>query len=107
MVSAMYFAMSLTLLLSVETVFSLYVGSARIKGDSRFLFIFQVVSFLVVYMMGFISGVITARTNVEEYEASIIRRYLEESGPSHAANNRSVYGTFPVAMSSFRDPVAC
>ena len=108
MIPAMYFAVSLALLLSLEAVFSLYMGSAaRIKGDSRFIFVFQAVSFIVVYMMGYISGVITARTSVEEYEASIIKRYLEGSGSSHAANNHSVYGTFPVAISSFREPVAC
>ena len=80
----------------VQMVVMLY--GSTIKEDGRLLFVFYVSTMLVIYAVGFIAGIVSARSDVNLYEESVIKRWVDKQNGSLV--NHSAYGTFPVAMPS-------
>jgi len=101
-----YFCICMSLLAVIECI--VYFVGDEMRSDFHVRRMVFVLVLILIYLIGFTAGIVTARASKDEYEYYVIKRYLEENSSSQS--NRSVYGTFPLAMASSKDnarDVAC
>ena len=70
----------------------------KMRKEEAVTVVFFILEMLVIYTIGFIAGIVMARSDVTVYENDVVRRWCERQDGSLV--NHSAYGTFPVAVPS-------